>query len=61
MPANENHPFVVPCDATALAALLADPTQWQAIGTANRPRARRDYDQEIMFRAYGDQFGGTTI
>ncbi len=62
MLADENHPFVVPCDAAALAeamaALLADPALRQGIGAANRGRAEREYDQETMFRAYAGLFGG---
>jgi glycosyltransferase involved in cell wall biosynthesis len=61
MLAAENRPFVVARDAAALAeamaALLADPARRQAIGSANRARAERDYDQETMFQAYAALFG----
>ena len=57
-----NRPFVCPLDdaalADALARLLADPALCGALGAANRARAERCYDQETMFRAYGDLLGG---
>jgi len=62
MLAEENRPFVVARDAAALAeamvALLADPARRQTIGSANRARVERKYDQETMFQAYAALFGG---
>jgi glycosyltransferase involved in cell wall biosynthesis len=56
MLAQENAPFVVPKDdeaiATALRALLADPTGQRRIGAANRLKAERDFDQATMFDAW---------
>lgn len=56
MVAAENAGFVEGGDAQSLAAclrpLLADPALRRAVGTANRVKAERDYDQEAMFQAY---------
>jgi glycosyltransferase involved in cell wall biosynthesis len=63
MLAEENRPFVVAPEAGALAqamaTLLADPRRRQAIGAANRARAERAFDQEVMFAAYAALFDGT--
>jgi glycosyltransferase involved in cell wall biosynthesis len=62
MLAAENRPFVVAPQvealAQAMAALLADPRRRQAIGAANRARAERAFDQEVMFAAYAALFDG---
>ena len=64
MLAAENRDFIVPRDdqalADALLALLRRPELRRAVGTANRARAERDYDQEVMFRAYAALFAGDT-
>jgi glycosyltransferase involved in cell wall biosynthesis len=56
MLAPENASFIGPLDDGALAgsllALLRDPALRQSIGAANRAKAARDYDQEMMFQAY---------
>ncbi len=57
MLANENAPFVGKlCEldlACALAALLDDPALRARIGAANQAKARAEFDQAAMFRAYG--------
>jgi len=62
MLATENRATIVPRDDRALAdafrALLRQPELRRSIGAANRARAERDYDQEIMFRAYAALFDG---
>ena len=62
MLAPENRATIVPRDDRALAdsflMLLRQPELRRSIGAANRARAERDYDQEIMFRAYAELFGG---
>jgi glycosyltransferase involved in cell wall biosynthesis len=62
MLAPENSPFIVPRDDRALAdaflALLRQPNLQRSVGAANRARAERDYDQEVMFRAYAVLFDG---
>lgn len=62
MLAAENRDFIVRRDdralADALLALLLQPELCRAVGAANRARADRDYDQELMFRAYAELFGG---
>ncbi len=62
MLAADNAPFVGPRDAGALAAslgaLLGNPSLRARLGAANRATARRDYDQETMFAAYGALFDG---
>jgi glycosyltransferase involved in cell wall biosynthesis len=62
MLAPDNRPYVVPPDeaalAEALAALLRDPALRRALGTANRARAARDFDQAAMFEAYDALFAG---
>ena len=54
MLAPENRDFIVPRDDRALAdaflALLRQPELRRSVGAANRARAERDYDQEVMFR-----------
>jgi glycosyltransferase involved in cell wall biosynthesis len=44
--------------AAALLALLADPAHAATLGAANAHRAREAFDQERMFRAYGELFDG---
>ena len=62
MLAPENRATIVPRDDRALAdaflTLLRQPDLRRSIGAANRARAERDYDQEIMFQAYAALFGG---
>lgn len=62
MLAPENRSTIVPRDdrmlADAFLALLRQPEVRRSIGIANRARAERDYDQEIMFRTYAALFGG---
>lgn len=62
MVAPENRAFIVPRDdaalARALGALAADTTLRARIGAANCEKARREYDQERMFVAYGALFDG---
>jgi len=62
MLAPENGAFIVPRDDRALAdaflALLRQPELRRSVGAANRARAERDYDQEVMFRAYAALFDG---
>lgn len=62
MLAPENAPYVVPLAADALAGaiarLLAEPAARAAIGAANRARAEQVFDQQAMFSAYDDLFGG---
>jgi glycosyltransferase involved in cell wall biosynthesis len=61
MLAPENSAFIVPRDEPALAdafrALLREPGLRHSVGAANRVRAEREYDQEVMFRAYAELFG----
>ncbi len=56
----ENAPFVGPKTdaalATSLSALAADPGLRARLGAANRAKAARDYDQELMFGAYAALF-----
>jgi len=56
MLAEENRPYVTPCDAWALSAsilaLLQDPKKADAIGRANRARVLGAYDQSTMFAAH---------
>ena len=65
MLATENRPFVVPREdaalAGALAALLDSPELRRAVGAANRAKAERDFDQEVMFRAYEALLTGVTL
>ena len=60
MLAGENGPFVAPPDdagfTAALAALLAAPGRWSALGAANLARAEAAFDQERMFAAYAALF-----
>lgn len=61
MLAPENQPFLCACDdaalAQALSRLLADAATRRQVGRANRTRAEHDYNQQVMFRAYGELFG----
>jgi glycosyltransferase involved in cell wall biosynthesis len=63
MLAAENAAFVGPRDdaavSTLLARLLADPEQRDRIGSANREKARRDFDQAAMFAAWHRLWTGT--
>jgi glycosyltransferase involved in cell wall biosynthesis len=63
MLAPENGEFVVPAEdaamASALRALMADQPLRRALGHANRQRAERVYDQEVMFQAYATLLNGT--
>jgi glycosyltransferase involved in cell wall biosynthesis len=56
MLAEANAPFITTCEDAALAAslraLLADRAGRRAVGAANRAKAERDYDQQVMFRAW---------
>ena len=62
MLAPENRAFIVPRDDRALAdafrALLRQPDLRRSVGAANRARAERDFDQEVMFAAYAALFDG---
>ena len=62
MLAPENSAFIIPRDdralADALLALLRQPELRRSLGAANRARAEREYDQEIMFRNYAALFQG---
>jgi glycosyltransferase involved in cell wall biosynthesis len=62
MLAEANAPLVVPREAAALAraigALLADPARRAALGAANRARAERDFDQELMFARHAALWRG---
>ena len=64
----ENRPFVVERDATALAGamlqLLDDPALRLKLGTANQRDARAEFSQEKMFGAYErlfDDLGRTAL
>jgi glycosyltransferase involved in cell wall biosynthesis len=62
MVATENGPYIVPRDRNealgdAFRALLCDADARSRLGWANRERARREYGQERMFRAYESVFG----
>jgi glycosyltransferase involved in cell wall biosynthesis len=62
MLAQENRPFVVAKDATALAgallSVLCQPALRAAVGAANRARAVAQFDQERMFASYAALFDG---
>ncbi len=62
MLAPENRTFIVPRDDRTLAdvflALLRQPDMRRSVGAANRARAERDYDQEVMFAQYAALFDG---
>ncbi|HEY0420843.1 MAG TPA: glycosyltransferase, partial [Acetobacteraceae bacterium] len=57
-----NRPFVTALDdsslAEALLALLEQPALRHELGAANREKAVRDYDQQVMFRRYAALFNG---
>jgi len=65
MLAPENNDFVVPCDdravADALLTLLRRPELRRSIGVANRTRAEREFDQEVMFQKYAALFQGEAV
>lgn len=58
MVASENRPYLAEKDDAALAAaltpLLCDAALRRSVGAANRLKAERDYDAEVMFRRYGE-------
>jgi glycosyltransferase involved in cell wall biosynthesis len=58
MLAAESRPHLVEKDDAALAAalrpLLRDTALRRTIGAANRRKAERDYDAQVMFRRYGE-------
>ncbi len=60
MLAAENRGSVVGHDEAALAgameSLLRDDVARQTVGAANRHKAERDFDQAVMFAAYGELF-----
>jgi glycosyltransferase involved in cell wall biosynthesis len=62
MLAPENGAFIVPRDDQALGdaflGLLRQPDVRRSVGAANRARAERDYDQEVMFAQYAALFDG---
>ncbi len=63
MVAKENAPCIVPKGdeaalAGAFAALAADPVLRQAIGQANREKARKSYDEGAMLAAYHALYAG---
>jgi glycosyltransferase involved in cell wall biosynthesis len=62
MVAPGNRPFIVAKDADALAGaiggLLDNPTRARSVGRANAVRARAEFDQRLMFRAYRRLFDG---
>ncbi|HET8997544.1 MAG TPA: glycosyltransferase family 4 protein [Acetobacteraceae bacterium] len=62
MVAEANLQFIVPRDEAALAGamerLLQQPDLRAAIGTANRAKAERDYDEDRMFRAHEALWSG---
>jgi glycosyltransferase involved in cell wall biosynthesis len=62
MVAEENAPFITALNdsalATALVALVADPSARQRIGAANLTKARRDFDQAAMFAAHAALWRG---
>jgi glycosyltransferase involved in cell wall biosynthesis len=61
MVAEENRPCLVEKDDAALAAalrtLVRDPDMRQGIGAANRLKAEREYDAQVMFRRYHELLG----
>lgn len=62
MVAAENAGYIVAKEATGLAGamltLLRDPQLRGRIGTANRAKAVREFDQEAMFATYAALYGG---
>ncbi len=63
MLAGENAGFVTPLQDTALAdaiqALSRQPELRRRLGVANRAKAARDYDEEVMFREWAGLIDGT--
>jgi glycosyltransferase involved in cell wall biosynthesis len=61
----QNHPFVVDKDpdrlAQAIVTLLDEPTRAAAVGAANASRARKLFDQKVMFGAYRKLFDGERL
>jgi len=61
MIAEENRPYLAEKDDASLAAalrpLLRDPDMRQNIGAANRLKAEREYDAQVMFRRYHELLG----
>ncbi len=62
MLAAENAPFLAARDDAALAGALgrllgAKAATRRQAGAANRAKAERDYDEQVMFRTYGGLFG----
>lgn len=64
MVAESNRPYITPLDAESLAnaigTVLSEPGLARQIGAANQVEARRRYDQDRMFEAYDELFGGPT-
>jgi glycosyltransferase involved in cell wall biosynthesis len=62
MVAPGNRPFIVAKDADALAGaiggLLDNPSRARSVGRANAVRARAEFDQRLMFKAYRRLFDG---
>ncbi len=63
MVAAENQPLISPPTdellANALSKLVSDPETRRQLGAANQAKARREFDQERMFAAYGSIFRGS--
>jgi glycosyltransferase involved in cell wall biosynthesis len=64
MVADQNRPFIVGKDASALGLamglLLKDAQLVRRVGEANRARAEREFDEETMFARYDQLFSGQT-
>jgi glycosyltransferase involved in cell wall biosynthesis len=63
MVADENRPFVSPPSedllADALSELVGNDNLRRQLGVANQIKARREFDQAMMFAAYGSLFRGS--
>jgi glycosyltransferase involved in cell wall biosynthesis len=62
MVADENRPFLAPAGdekalADAIAGLARDPASRARTGAANLARARAEYDEAAMIRAYARLYG----